>query len=270
MSKVIFDIAISLDGFVAGENRGPKNPLGDNGLAIHEWMFKQKVFWKHLNMTGGEIDHGIETELFNQTLSRTGAYIMGKRMFEEGEANWPEDLFKLPVYVLTHEKREPWVQKGSTTFFFVNDGIHSALEKARADAKDNDVRLQGGANMIQQYLNAGLVDEFIVHTAPVMIGSGIRLFDNLDRKMFRVEIDKLQQGALAVHTSYRVIKIPPTTRKWLIICRLSVRTRNCLNECRRGKGAFFNGALVLFDELTCPLILAALILIDSIVLAGTL
>jgi dihydrofolate reductase len=205
MSKVIFDIAISLDGFIAGENRGPKNPLGDNGPAIHQWMYKQKAFWKHLNMTGGEVDHGIETDLFNKILSRTGAYIMGKRMFEEGEANWPEDLFKLPVYVLTHEKREPWVQKGSTVFYFVNDGIHSALEKARADAKGKDVRLQGGANMIRQYLNAGLVDEFIVHIAPMIIGNGIRLFDNLDRKAFKVEIADVQHSALATHITYRVI-----------------------------------------------------------------
>lgn len=204
MSKVIFDIATSLDGFIAGENRGPKNPLGDNGQAIHQWMYKQKAFWKHLGMDEGEIDQGVETDLINQTLLRTGVAIMGKRMFEEGEANWPEDLFKHPVYVLTHEKREPWVQKGSTTFYFVNDGIHSALEKARADAKDKDVRLQGGANMIQQFLNAGLVDEFIVHIAPIMIGSGIRLFDNIDRKAFKVELMNVQHTELSTHMRYRV------------------------------------------------------------------
>src|SRR5688572_32008876 len=148
MSNVIFDIAISLDGYMAGDNRGPQNPLGDDGLTIHNWMFNQKAFWEHLGKEGGNVDD-FDGKLIRDTVSRTGSYIMGKRMFEEGEPNWPEDLFKLPVYVLTHEKREPWVQKGSTTFYFVNDGIHSALERARADAKGKDVRLQGGANMIQ-------------------------------------------------------------------------------------------------------------------------
>ncbi|MFX8425880.1 dihydrofolate reductase family protein, partial [Acinetobacter baumannii] len=88
-------------------------------------------------------------------------------MFEEGEAVWPEDLFKADVYVLTHEKREPWVQKGSTTFYFINDGIQSALEKAIQSAKGMDIRIQGGANTIQQFLNAGLIDEITIHISPV-------------------------------------------------------------------------------------------------------
>ena len=102
-------------------------------------------------------------------------------MFEEGEVHWEEDLYKADVYVLTHEKREPWVQKGTTTFNFINDGIQSALEKARHSAKGKDIRIQGGANIIQQYLNAGLIDEFFIHIAPLFIGSGIRLFDGMDK-----------------------------------------------------------------------------------------
>ena len=186
MSKIFFDIGVSLDGFIAGENRGPKNPIGDNGPAIHQWMYKQKAFWKFLGTEGGT-EEGFDNDLLKATIERTGAYIMGKRMFDEGEANWPEDLYKAPVYVLTNEKRDPWVQKGSTTFYFINDGIYSALEKAKANSNGKDIRIQGGADVIQQFLNAGLVDEFTLHTSPIVIGSGIRLFDKLDRKIFKVE-----------------------------------------------------------------------------------
>jgi dihydrofolate reductase len=111
-------------------------------------------------------------------------------------------LFKTPVYVLTHEKREPWVQKGTTTFYFINDGIESALEKAKQSAKGKDIRIQGGANTIQQFLNAGLVEEFTIHIAPVIIGSGIRLMDNIKRNAFDVEIDKVIHSHLASHIKY--------------------------------------------------------------------
>ena len=98
---------------------------------------------------------------------------MGKRMFEEGEVSWPEDLYKADVYVLTHEKREPWIQKGTTTFYFINDGIHSALEKARQSAKGKDIRIQGGANTIQQFLNSGLVDRVVVMEFGQKIAEGL-------------------------------------------------------------------------------------------------
>ena len=202
MSVVFFDTGISLDGFIAGDNRGPNNPLGDNGPTIHQWMYQQKAFWKHLGQPGGKED-GPESALFEHTLSRTGAYVMGKRMFDEGEANWPEDLYKTAVYVVTHEKRDPWVQRGSTTFYFVNDGIESALRQATDAAKGKDVRIQGGGNIIQQYLNSGLVDEFIVHVAPVILGSGIRLFDNLDRRRVAVEIVESLHAPFATHIRYK-------------------------------------------------------------------
>jgi dihydrofolate reductase len=121
MSKLFFAVGLSLDGFIAGENRSPKNPIGDGGLTIHQWMFRQKAFREPQGMKGGE--EGPDNSLLEKLNSRVGAFIMGKRMFEEGEPNWPEDLYKAPVYVLTHEKREPWVQKGSTTFYFINEGL---------------------------------------------------------------------------------------------------------------------------------------------------
>ena len=162
MSKIIFDGGISLDGFFAGDNRSPSNPMGGVSEKIHQWMFKQKAFWKHIKMEGGE-EYGGDSKLIDDVFARTGSYIMGKRMFEEGEVVWAEDLYEADVYVLTHEKREPWVQTGTTTFYFINDGIQSALEKARQSAKGKDIRIQGGANTIQQFLNAGLVDEFFIH-----------------------------------------------------------------------------------------------------------
>lgn len=203
MSKVIFDTAISLDGFMAGDNRGPQNPLGDRGTTLHTWMYAQKKFLSMLGAPGGEV--GRDNDLLEEVFGRTGSYIMGKRMFEEGEANWPEDLYKADVYVLTHEKRDPWIQKGSTVFYFINDGIESALQKARESAKGKDVRLQGGGQMIQHYLNAGLVDEFFVHITPVVLGSGIRLFNQLNRDKFNIEIVEVIPSQATTHIRYKVI-----------------------------------------------------------------
>jgi dihydrofolate reductase len=205
MSKIIFDCAISLDGFFAGDNRSPDNPMGGVSPKIHAWMFKQKAFWAHIGMDGGE-EYGADSKLIEDVFARTGAYIMGKRMFEEGEVHWPEDLYKTDVYVLTHEKREPWVQKGTTTFYFINDGIESALEKARQSAKDKDIRIQGGADAIQQYLRAGLIDEFFLHIAPVFLGSGVRLFDGMDKDKYDIQIEEVIPSDLTTHIRYKLAK----------------------------------------------------------------
>ena len=205
MSKIIFDSGISLDGFFAGDNRSPQNPMGGVSGQIHSWMFNQKAFWEHLGIDGGNED-GADGKFIRETIARTGAYIMGKRMFEEGEASWPNDLYKANVYVLTHEQREPWVQEGTTTFYFINDGIESALERATESAKGKDIRIQGGANTIQQFLNAGLVDEFFIHIAPVFLGSGIRLFDDIDKDKFDIKIEEVIPSDLTVHLKYKLIK----------------------------------------------------------------
>lgn len=205
MSRIIFDSGISLDGFFAGDNRGPGNPMGGVSGKIHAWMFNQRAFWEHLGVEGGNED-GPDGKFIRETIERTGAYIMGKRMFEEGEVLWPEDLYKADVYVLTHEKREPWVQGGTTTFYFVNDGIQSALAKARESAKGKDIRIQGGANTIQQFLNAGLVDEFFIHIAPVFIGSGIRLFDGIDENKYDFQITEVISSTHTTHLRYNLIR----------------------------------------------------------------
>ncbi len=205
MSKIIFDSGISLDGFFAGEHRSPSNPMGGVAGKIHTWMFNQKAFREYVGMEGGNED-GTDGKFIRETIARTGAFIMGKRMFEEGEVSWREDLYKADVYVLTHEKREPWVQKGTTTFYFINDGIQSALEKARQSAKGKDIRIQGGANAIQQFLNAGLVDEFFIHIAPVFLGSGIRLFDGIDRNKYDIQIVEVIPSNLTTHLRYKLTK----------------------------------------------------------------
>ena len=168
-------------------------------------MFKQKAFWKHLKMDGGE-ENGKDSILIDEVFERTGAYIMGKRMFDEGEVVWPEDLYQAEVFVLTHEKREPWVQKGTTVFYFVNDGIHTALEKAKNSAKGKDIRIQGGANTIQQYLNAGLVDEFFLHIAPVFLGEGIRLFEKIDKDLYDIQIQEIIPSNWTSHLRYKLTK----------------------------------------------------------------
>ncbi len=205
MSKIIFDSGISLDGFLAGENRSPKNPMGGVSGKIHQWMFKQKAFWKHIKMEGGQ-EYGADSTLIDEVFARTGAYIMGKRMFEEGEVAWAEDLYEADVYVLTHEKREPWVQKGSTTFYFINDGIEAALSKARQSAKGKDIRIQGGADTIQQFLNAGFVDEFFIHIAPVFLGRGIRLFEGIDPDKYHLEIMEVIPSEHTTHIRYKLIR----------------------------------------------------------------
>lgn len=203
MSKIIIDCGISLDGFFAGDNRSPSNPMGGVSPKIHQWMIRQKAFWKRINMEGGE-EYGADSKLIDEVFDRTGAYIMGKRMFEEGEVHWKEDLYKTDVYVLTHEPRDPWVQKGSTTFYFINEGTESALEKAKISAKEKDIRIQGGANTIQQYLNAGLVDEMFIHIAPVFLGSGIRLFEGMDSNLYDISIMEVIPSNLTTHIRYRL------------------------------------------------------------------
>lgn len=204
MSKVFVDVGISLDGFIAGANRSPGNPLGDNGLSIHRWMFKTATFVELHSVVGGE--RSADDQLVKQVFARAGAYVLGRHMFDEGEVGWPENPpFRAPVFVLTHHPREPWVRKGGTTFYFVTDGIDSALSQARAAAGDKDVRIGGGADTIQQYLAAGLVDELTLHIAPVMLGAGLRLFDKLGPGQLAVEQLQVSSSPLATHISYKVL-----------------------------------------------------------------
>lgn len=204
MSKVFVHMGMSLDGYIAGPNRGPKNPLGDNGRSIHAWMFEQQAFRRQLGLGGGG-ETGADNQIVERTFQRIGANIMGKRMFEEGEANWPEEApFHTPVFVLTKESRAPWERKGGTTFHFVDDRIEAVLERAREAAGDKDVRISGGRDVVLQYLNAGLVDELSLSVAPVFLGEGLRLFEGIDTRKVGVEIAEVIPSPSVTHLRYAV------------------------------------------------------------------
>ena len=173
--RVFVDLGMSLDGFIAGPNAGPHNPLGDHGTDIHQWIYKTAVFRERLSLGGGG-ETSADDAIARETFARAGAYIMGRRMFDEGEVGWPEEApFHAPVFVLTHSPREPWVRPGGTTFYFVTDGIHSALEQAKSAAGEKDVQISGGAETVRQCVEAGLVDDLQIHVAPLLLGDGVRL-----------------------------------------------------------------------------------------------
>ena len=206
MSKVFVQMGVSVDGFVAGPNRGPKNPMGGRAPLLHAWAFEQKVFRDHLGLAGGG-KTGPDNDWAAHTFDRIGANIMGKRMFEEGEAAWPEKApFGNPVFVLTHEKREPWVRPGGTTFYFVNDSLDRVLSMAREAAGKKDVRISGGKDVVLQYLNAGLVDELVLDVAPVFLGEGLRLFEGIDEKV-KLEVVEAIHSTAVTHTRYAVKKV---------------------------------------------------------------
>ncbi len=209
MSKVFVNIGLSLDGYMAPEGMTLEHwgtpeykNWGANWGAMMSWVLELQYFLDNLKFgPGGKT--GPVNDMFRHTMERSGASIMGKRMFEQGEISWPEEApFHTPVYVLTHEKREPWVRPGGTTFYFVNDGPESALERARESAGSRDIRISGGANVIQQYLNRGMIDELEIALAPVLFGAGRRLFENLRELAPRFRIDKVLDSPTATHLRY--------------------------------------------------------------------
>lgn len=206
MSQVFVNIGLSLDGYMAPEGMTMGKPevknWGEKWGAMMGWLTKQQAFRDNLKMgPGGET--GPVKDMVQRTMERTGAHIMGKAMFVQGEVAWPEEApFHTPVYVLTHEKREPWVRPGGTTFHFVNDGPEHALEQARKAAGERDIRISGGANVIQQYFNLDLVDELEISLAPVLFGGGRRLFENLRDPGPQFQIDKVFNTADATHLRY--------------------------------------------------------------------
>jgi len=207
MSKVFFSVTMSLDGCIAPEfmqlDQPPEKWLSQ-WMELQKYVFQQRFFRENLSLgEGGET--GQDNRILEETFNRTGVSIMGKRMFDGGEHNWPEEApFHTPVFVLTHEVRSPWERKGGTTFHFINDGIESALQQARDGAGGKDVRIAGGANAILQYLNAGLVDEFSIALSPVFLGNGLRLFDGVDQRSVSVDIVQAIHSPMVTHLSYAV------------------------------------------------------------------
>ncbi|MEQ1832153.1 MAG: dihydrofolate reductase family protein [Candidatus Eisenbacteria bacterium] len=209
MAKVFVNIGLTLDGYMAPEGMAIEHwttpeykNWGAKWGGLMGWVMQLQSFRDHLGFgPGGET--GPIDDMFRRTTERIGANIMGKRMFEQGAASWPEEApFRTPVYVLTHEKRAPWVRPGGTTFYFVNDGPESALEQARAVAGERDVRISGGANAIQQYLNMGVVEELEIALAPVLFGGGRRLFENVHEGVPEFRIDRVVDSPAATHLRY--------------------------------------------------------------------
>jgi len=199
--KVFFSVTMSLDGFIAPESI--EDLMGKQWMELQRWVFPQRFFRENLKLGGGG-EEGRDNDILRETFERTGASVMGKRMFDAG-ATWPEDPpFHTPVFVVTHQQRDPWERPGGTTFYFVNDGIESALDQAREAAGDRDVRIAGGGATILAYLNAGLVDEFDIALSPVLFGTGIRLFEGVDAGRVALELVNVEPSPRVTHLSYAV------------------------------------------------------------------
>jgi dihydrofolate reductase len=200
MSRLRFEISVSADGYAAGPNQSPENPLGEGGEQLHEWVTKLGAWREAHGHEGGETN--ASSEIVAESTQNIGAVIMGRGMFGGGPGPWEESWrgwwgddppFHVPVFVLTHHQREPLRMEGGTSFHFVTDGIESALSQAREAAGDKNISIGGGAETGQQYLAAGLVDELQLNIAPVLLGAGERLFENVGDDL------KLEQ-TLIVHT----------------------------------------------------------------------
>lgn len=189
MSRLrIHCFGVSLDGFGAGPNQSLDNPLGVGGENLHQWFFPTRVFRKMQGEDDGAT--GVDNDFAERGFERIGATIMGRNMFGPIRGEWPDDKWKgwwgdeppyhTPVFVLTHHPRESIKMDGGTTFHFVTDGIHAALQRAREAADGLDVRLGGGVSTVRQYLQAGLVDELHIAIAPMLLGSGESLFVGID------------------------------------------------------------------------------------------
>ena len=210
--KVTFSISVSIDGYVAGPNQSPENPLGEGGEQLHDWAYDLRWFQEIHGREGGEVN--ADDEILKEVFAALGAMIMGRGMFGGGPGPWDESWngwwgddppFRRPVFVLTHHAREPLSFENGTTFTFVTDGIDSALEQARAAAGEKDVQVAGGAQAIQQYLAGGYVDEFQLHVVPILLGGGERLFERAPAAP-GVEIERVVASPRVTHLRYRVVR----------------------------------------------------------------
>ena len=202
--KVFFSVSMSLDGFIAPADVAYSPRWMTQWMELQQWLMSQRYFRERVGFgEGGE--EGRDNDIVRETFERTGASVMGKRMFDLGEHSWPEEApFRHPVFVVTHEKRDPWERLGGTTFHFVNDGIESALDRAREAAGDRDVRIAGGGATILEYVNAGLVDEFTIALAPVLFGAGVRLFEGVDAGRVALEPVRAEPTQRVTHLTYAV------------------------------------------------------------------
>lgn len=202
---VTADMAISLDGFIAGTGVALDNPGGDGAEPLFEWIHDLASWRERQGMTGGEENR--DSELMREWFDATGAVVMGRTMYDTGEEFWGHNPpFRAPVFVLTHRPRPTLLKEGGTTFTFVTDGIHSALDQAKAAAGHRNVDIAGGASTVQQYLAQGLIDELQLHVVPALLGAGLRLFDGVGAVQRTLQPVRVVDTLLATHLKYRFLK----------------------------------------------------------------
>jgi dihydrofolate reductase len=213
MSRVrVLSFAVSLDGYAAGPDQSLQHPLGVNGPELMEWFFPTRMFrTMHAGQSDGET--GIDNTMAERSFDNMGAWILGRNMFGPVRGPWPDESWKgwwgeeppyhVPTFVLTHHARAPLPMKGGTEFRFVTDGIHSALEQAKAAAGGRDVRIGGGVSTVRQYLQAGLIDDLHLAVRPVLLGAGENLFAGLDLRALGYECEKSIAGERATHVFLR-------------------------------------------------------------------
>ena len=211
MSKVRVHISTSLDGYVAGPNQSQENPLGEGGESLHDWLVATKSWREAQGMEGGE--ENVSDDVFAEALDNVGVEIMGRGKFgpadrgEWGDDPWQgwwgdDPPFRKPVFVVTHHEREP-LTLADTTFTFVTDGIESAMKQAKDAAGDKDVFIGGGANIINEYLAAGQIDELELHVVPILLGGGARLFDGVGPNV-KLDLLRTVDAPGVTHLKYRV------------------------------------------------------------------
>jgi dihydrofolate reductase len=211
MAKLRLNMAISLDGYVAGPEQSEENPIGVGGMRLHEWLFPLAAF-KRTHGRGEEGEVNASTPVVEGWFDNIGATIMGRNMFGPERGPWggdpwrgwwgDEPPFHVPVFVLTHHPREPLEMRGGTTFHFVSDGVESALGRAMEAADGKDVSLAGGADVSRQCLAAGLVDEMELSVAPILLGAGERLLDGVGS--LALEQLRAVEAPGVTHLKYRV------------------------------------------------------------------
>jgi dihydrofolate reductase len=192
MGRITANMSVSLDGFITGPNVGMDSPMGDGGERLHDWMFSGKT-------------ESEATELQERSFKTTGAFVVGRRMFDLGLRHWGDNpVFHAPVFVVSHRPAEPVVKQGGTTFRVMTDGLDSSLTQAKAAAGSKDIMVMGGASVFQQFLKAGWLDEIWIHLIPILLGGGTRLFDGLDKS---IDLERIQSAEApgVTHLGFRII-----------------------------------------------------------------
>jgi dihydrofolate reductase len=212
MTKLRLTITMSLDGYVAGPDQDEQNPLGVGAMDLHRWFFPLEAFREMHGEEGGEVN--ASSAVVEERRAGIGATIMGRNMFGPVRGEWPDESWRgwwgenppyhHPVFVLTHHPRGSLEMEGGTSFHFVADGIESALAQARDAAQGQDIWLAGGASVANQYLAAGLVDEIDVSISPMILGSGERLFEGLERGALELEQVRALDAPGVTHVKYAV------------------------------------------------------------------